>query len=216
MQLEYTMNDGQNTLVVQAVEEEKDLGVLFTEDLKFSKHIGAAVNKGNRVVGAIRRSFRYLDKAMLVQLYKSLVRGHLEYANTVWCPSKKADIDHLERVQRRATKLVPELKELPYPERLKQLKLPSLVYRRDRGDIMIETYKILHGLVDTIGVSPLQLAEESKTRSHSLKLKKNHCRTTLRQHTFSQRVVDSWNGLPETIVTAPTLNTFKNRLDRHW
>ena len=162
--------------------EEKDLGVLFTEDLKFSKHIGAAVNKSNRVVGAIRRSFRYLDKAMLVQLYRSLVRGHLEYANTVWCPSKKANIDHLERVQHRATKLVPELKELPYPERLKQLKLPSLVYRRD----MIETYKILNSLADTIGASPLQLAEESKTHSHNLKLKKNHCRTTLRQHIFSQ------------------------------
>ena len=152
---------------------------------------------------------------MLGQLYKSLVRGHLEYANTVWCPSKKANIDHLERVQRRATKLVPELKELPYPERLKQMKLPSLVYRRKRGD-MIETYKILNGLVDTIGGAPLQLAEECCKRSHSLKLKKNHCRTALRQNTFSQRVVNSWNALPEKIVKAPNLNTFKNLLDRHW
>ena len=152
---------------------------------------------------------------MLVQLHKSLIRSHLEYANTVWSPINKADIDHLERVQRRATKLVPELRKLSYPERLRQLKLPSLVYRRQRGD-MIETYKILKGLVDSTNGSPLHLAERGRTRGHSLKLKKTQCRMAVRQHAFSQRVVNNWNLLPETVVTAPTLNTFKNRLDRHW
>ena len=93
---EYTMD----TVQVQAVSEEKDLGVTFTPDLKFSKHIASAANKASRVVGSIRRSFRYIDKSMLVQLHKSLIRSHLEYANTVWSPISKADIDHLERVQR--------------------------------------------------------------------------------------------------------------------
>ena len=122
------MSDGQHTIVVQAVGEGKDLGVFFTDDLRFSKHVGVGVNKGNRVIGIIRRSFRYCDKTVFVQLYKSLVRGHLEYVNNVWYQSKKSDIDHLERIQLRATKLILELKELPYQERLKQLKLPSLVY----------------------------------------------------------------------------------------
>lgn len=209
------MGVGQEEIVVKSDGEEKDLGVIFTTDLKFSKHIGAAANKANRVVGAIRRSFRYLDKNMLTQLYKSLIRGHLEYANTVWSPMKKGDIEHLEKVQRRATKLIPELKDTPYPERLKHLKLPSLVYRRERGD-MIETYKILNGQVDSTGRSLLNIAEQGYTRGHSKKLQKHYCRTALRSHAFRNRVVDNWNALPETVVTAPTLNTFKNRLDKHW
>jgi hypothetical protein len=201
--------------VVKKDHEEKDLGVLFSTDLKFSRHIAAAANKGNRVVGAIRRSFRSMDKQMFMQLYKSLVRGHLEYANTVWAPIKLADVDHLEKVQRRATKLVPEIRNMTYPQRLRELKLPSLVYRRARGD-MIETYKLLHGLVDSPQHMPLQLDERGYTRGHCLKLKKRFCRTAIRQHVFSQRVVNPWNGLPEAVVMAPSLNAFKNRLDKHW
>ena len=66
--------------------EEKDLGITFTKDLKFTTriHVAKAANKGNRVTGAIRRSFRYIDKDMLSHLYKALIRGHIEYANTVW------------------------------------------------------------------------------------------------------------------------------------
>ena len=110
--------------------EEKDLGVAFTKDLQFTNHIARAANKGNRVTGAIRCSFRYMDKDMFSQLYKALIRGHLEYANTVWNPIKKGDADHLEKVQRRATTLVPEIRDLPCAERLRVLKLPSLRYRR--------------------------------------------------------------------------------------
>ena len=143
-----------------------------------------AVNKANRVVGAIRRSFRYMNRQIFTQLYKSLVRVHLEYANTVWSPIKKTDANHLEKVQRRATKIVPGIRDLPYRERLQQLKLPSLVYRRKRGD-MIQTYKILHGLEDIPENSLLKLAEKGPARGHSLKLQKPLCRTALRQHFFS-------------------------------
>ena len=121
---------------METTKEEKDLGVTFTKDLKFSNHIARAANKGNRVTGAIRRAFRYMDKDMFSQLYKALIRGHLEYTNTVWNPIKKGDADHLEKVQRRATKLVPEIRDLPYAERLRVLKLPSLRYRRERGDML--------------------------------------------------------------------------------
>jgi len=212
---EYSMGNGQAKVTLQSAEEEKDLGVIFTTDLKFSRHIATAANKANRIVGIIRRSFRYLDKPMLAQLYKSLIRSHLEYANTVWCPMKQADIDHLERVQRRATKLITVMKDLSYPERLRTLKLPTLVYRRARGD-MIEVYKILHNLVDSTDQSPLHLADQGATRGHSFKLQKRYCRTALRAHAFSQRVVDKWNSLPEAVVSSPTLNAFKNSLDRHW
>jgi len=69
-----------------------------------------------------------------------MVRPHLEYSNSVWCPFKKGDIENIEKVQKRATKLILSLKKLPYHERLRQLKLPTLKYRRLRGD-MIEVLR---------------------------------------------------------------------------
>jgi len=76
-----------------------------------------------------------------------MVRLHLEYANSVWCPYKKEDIETIEKVQKRATKVIISLKHLPYMERLKQLKLVTLKYSRLRGD-MIEVYKIVHNYYD--------------------------------------------------------------------
>ena len=70
------------------------------------------------------------------------MRNLLEYAIAAWHPYKKKDIDMIEKVQRRATKIVPSLKHLTYPERLKELNIPTLSYRRIRGD-MIETFKIM-------------------------------------------------------------------------
>ena len=87
----------------------------------------------------IRRSFTYLDAEVVRTLYTSLVRPSLEYANAVWSPMYKKDAVAIENVQRRATKLVPKLKNLSYEERLKSLNLPSMYYRRARGD-MIETF----------------------------------------------------------------------------
>ena len=82
-----------------------------------------------------------------MNLYPVLVRPLLEYCVQVWSPHKQGDIDLLERVQRRATKIVPALKHLPYEERLRRLKLTTLEERRVRGD-MIETYKLLTGKED--------------------------------------------------------------------
>ena len=73
----------------------------------------------------------------------SLVRSNLEYASCIWSPYKHINIEVVERVLRRASKQFPDTKDLHYPERLNNLKLPTLVYRRARRDI-IETYKLLH------------------------------------------------------------------------
>ena len=116
--------------------------------------------------------------------------------------------------QHRATKLVPELRNLPYEERIRMLGLPSLFYRRARGD-MIEVYKFLHK-VYKMPHTLLERAAEGPTRGHSLKLNKKHCRLEVRKNFFSMRVVNNWNSLPEDTVKAPCLNTFKARLDRHW
>ncbi len=121
----------------------------------------------------------------------------------------------MEGVQRRATKLAPGLKHLAYVDRLKALNLPSLYYRRARGD-MIEVYKYLHSVYN-IEPCPLVLhGNPASTRGHKFKLRKMRCNKTSTQKFFTHRVIDAWNKLPEDIVTAPSLNTMKNRLDKHW
>ncbi|XP_076061638.1 uncharacterized protein LOC143037386 [Oratosquilla oratoria] len=131
---------------LNAVRVEKDLGVVVDDELNFSRHL-SEINVANRMVGLIRRTFTTMDESMFKNLFVSLVRPHLEYANQVWCPYKKRDIAAVEAVQRRATKMVPGLRTLTYPERLKKLGLPTLTYRRSRGG-MIETFRIITGVYD--------------------------------------------------------------------
>ena len=125
----------------------------------------------------------------------------------------------IEAVQRRATKQIPEMKNMEYADRLKKLKLPTLLYRRMRGD-MIETYKILTEKYDPDVSNFLPLHREkrptSTSRGNSLKIMKRLSKKDLRKYTFSNRIADWWNGLPEEVVAAPSLNAFKNRLDKFW
>ena len=114
------------------------------EDLKFRRQAAYAVSKANQILGAIRRAFVHMDAKTLPLLYKSLVRPHLEYANIIWGPFNKADQVLVERVQRRATRLIPSLRDLSYENRMRKLKLPSLMYRRKRGDVLY-MYKLVHG-----------------------------------------------------------------------
>ena len=194
---------------------EKDLGVTIDEELKFHVHTNLVVNKANQILGLIARTFENLDQTTLPTLYKALVRPHLEYGNVIWGPRFVLDKDRVERVQRRATRLVPELKSLPYEERLKRLKLPSLSYRRRRGD-MIQMFKIMSGMDRINPLDLFQLAPETSTRGHKWKVFKPRAAKEVRRSFFSQRVINDWNGLPDNVVNAETLNSFKNRLDKTW
>ena len=199
---------------LEQVLKEKDLGIITDEKLKFEEHIQTKVNKATKVMGMIRRSFMTLDAEMFRKLFTALVRPHLEYGQAVWSPLRKKDIVSIENVQRRASKMVPELKNLEYPQRLMKLNLPTMTYRRKRGD-MIELYKIMNGLYDE-EVAPQPSRREGSTRGHSLKIFKERARTRLRQNHLLIRAVDAWNHLPENVVTAPGLDSFKNRLDSVW
>lgn len=133
---EYTMQENGEERDLKETLEEKDLGVLFDPSFKFSKHIGLISSRANRILRVIKRSFDFMDSDMFCILYKTLVRPHLEYANCIWSPILQKDKEMLEKVQRRATKIVPGLKDLTYPDRLQRLKIPTLSYRRLRGDLI--------------------------------------------------------------------------------
>ena len=143
-------------------------------------------------------------------LFTALVRPHLEFANVVWSPRQKKDQTLIEGVLRRATKCVPGLHDLDYEERLKVINIPSMAYRRIRGDL-IEVYKYTHGWYDCKDI--FELTVDSTTRGHNYKIKKKFCKSNARHHFFTQRVTDTWNALDYNVVNAETLNSFKNRLD---
>jgi len=124
----------------------------------------------------------YCNGKIFVQLHESMVRVYLEYAHAVWYPINKNDRYHLEKVQWQATKVVPGIRDL-YEERLKNLNLPNLVYRRSVD--IIQVYKILHELKDISENSLHKLASEGITRGHSQKLKEPRHRTAFRHHSFS-------------------------------
>ena len=145
-QSEYTLLKSDGTVhPLSTTPLQKDLGVLIDDEVKFSNHIQTQVNKANRAIGALKHSYKFMDKASFLILYKSLIRPHLEYASPVWSARTKHDQDSLERVQRRATRLVPAISALDYSNRLKELKLPTLSYRRQRADA-IQLFKITHGI----------------------------------------------------------------------
>ena len=102
------------------------------------------VEKANRILGFIFRHFEFKSKDVILNLYKSLVRPILEYGVKIWNQYFLKDVDMLERVQRRATKMILGMRSKRYEERLKQLKLPSLAFKRLRGEV-IETFKVLKG-----------------------------------------------------------------------
>ena len=155
------------------VSSEKDIGMVIDNRLSFSDQLADKTNKANKIVGLIRRIFVALDEEIFRCLYVALVRPHLEYANQIWATCLVKDIEAVENVQRRARKLAPALKNLTYEERLLKLGLPTLAYRRARGD-MIETNKILGGIYDQdvsqdiLGCKKIK-EQEDTTRGYSRK-----------------------------------------------
>ena len=194
--------------------KEKDLGVTISADMKVSEQCGIAASKGNQILGLIRRNITYKGKKLIIPLYKAIVRPHLEYCIQAWRPYRKKDIDTLERIQRRATKMIPELRDLSYEERLKECGLTTLETRRLRGD-QIEVFKILNGYENIDRNMFFSLKKDSKTRGHEVKLVKDQCRLDIRKHSFSQRTINEWNKLSTDCVTASSVNMFKNRVDTY-
>ena len=125
-------------------EKERDLGIIVDRDFNFKEQCLNARNRANKILGFINRNVSYKSKNVIRQLYNSYVRPHIEYCVQAWRPHLRHDINMLESVQRRATKLIPSLKNMPYEDRLEELNMFSVEYRFLRGD-MIEIYKILTG-----------------------------------------------------------------------
>ena len=155
-----------------------------------------------------------MDGTSFKKLYTAFVRPHLEYAQSVWSQHLRKHI--IENVQIRATKLVDGLARLDYPDRLKILILPTLAYRRLRSDL-IEIYKHFdHYDIETI--STTFQPRERVTRKHAFQLLERNAKDGSRgiqSNSFYYRPTRAWNNLPKTVVDTKSINSFKNRLDKH-
>lgn len=212
----YTIQQDNTDCSILEITEEKDLGVLTANTMKVSRQCHEAASKANRVLGMVHRQFKDLDKKSFLIIYKGFIRPHLEYAIQAWCPYLKGDIEHLEKVQRRATKLISGYSKLSYEQRLGKLNLTTLHTRRQRGDL-IEAYKIISGKENIKSENFFHIYSNGyDTRGHCFKLATTRSRLELRRNFFSQRVVSNWNSLSAHVIEADTVNSFKNRLDAEW
>ena len=207
---QYTMGD----TVLNTTVKENDLGLTISADMKVSEQCAIAAAKGNQILGLIRRNIVYNEKELIIPLYKTIVRPHLEYCIQAWRPYCKKDIDILERVQRRATTMIQKLRNISYEMRLKECGLTTLETRRLRGD-QIEVFKILNGYENIDRNIFFSVKEDRRTRGHGITLAKKQCRLDIRQFSFSHRTVNEWNRLPADCVGASSVNMFKNKIDMY-
>jgi len=176
---EYTMSG----TVLRSTEEEKDLGVFVTSDLKFKKQCQEACKKANRALGFVARHFDFKSKEILLPLYKSIVRPHLEYAVQFWSPYTREDIERMKRVHQRATKLIPSLSYKSYEDKLKELQLHSLETRRLRGEL-IEVFKIQNEFNNVDSSNYFTQDYRNHTRNNGYKLHGRRFKTQRSQKLF--------------------------------
>ncbi len=174
----------------------------------------------------LARTFSSRDVSLWKTLYVSLVRPHLEFASTVWNPYLKCDIEAIEKVQKRATKIPLSLRNLTYDKRLEKWGLTTLEERRKRGDL-IQMFKFSNGLELIDWYSGPQVAPVSQTRGSSMNkyrlvresFPSKICNddhghfVSVRHNFFLNRVVESWNELNNYHIESPSLNSFKARVD---
>ena len=199
--------------ILETIESEKDLGLVVSSNFKWDEQIKSSIAKANKTIAWVSRNIICKDQGVMLLIYKSLVRPHLEYAVQCWAPSPRfgnwSIILELEKVQRKFTRLINDIGTLTYGERLKSLTLTTLAERRMRGDL-IEAFKIIRGFVDygqnlfKLSISGLNILSKITKDTNSD-----------RRDFFSERILKYWNILPKSVKMSESVNSFKANLENY-
>ncbi|VDL95550.1 unnamed protein product [Schistocephalus solidus] len=204
-----------NGIPLQEVDAQKDLGVWISRSLKPSLHCSKVAKSAMSALYLVKRAFSAFDEDCFAKVFRTCVWPQLEFAIQAWRPWNAKDLNILEKVQRRATKLVTGQGSLTYETRLANLDLFPLSYRQLRGDL-IQTFRIMCDQGCCLAPADFfQLATTTNLRGHPLKLRVTGARLDTRKFFFSKRAVDAWNALPLDVVIATSVELLKKNLDQY-
>ncbi len=197
------------------VESAKDLGVFIDSSFKPSLRCKAAYARARATFFMIRRGFAILTPAIFRPLYLAMVRPHLDYAVQASFPYLQKDNKLIERMQRLATRCVKSFRRLPYPVRIHELKLPSMERHFLRATL-ITVYKLFHGYLNLSAEEFFEPPAAGNLRGHDFKVRQPRFHLARWEAAFAVRSAGPWNRLPPLIAEAPTMSSFKDRLDANW
>ena len=209
----YTLHD----IPLTTAHTHKYLGVHISADMRWNTHIDSIRSRSCRALGFLRRNLQKCNADIKTLAYKTLVRPHLEYCDTVWDPHTNNNINKLEAIQNKTARWIRrDYRHTTSVTLLKQdIKLEPLATRRQiHRQQMI--YKITNNLIDIDRNTYLHSTNRRSTRgSHNFKYHTYQAGTDIFRHSFFPRSIQEWNRLPSHIVDSPTLHTFSNRITNH-
>ena len=200
--------------VLRTVESAKYLGVTISRNLSWKPHVNSIIKKANSTLGFLRRNLRKCPQKIRELAYCTYVRPTLEYASSVWDTNIKDQISKIEMIQRRAARFVKSNYSTYHSVNamLCDLQWPSLQLRRARSK-MTSMYRIINGLIAIHPQPPYLFPTSNSNRGHQYRFHQQHCRVQAYQYSFFPSSVCMWNSLPSSVVSAPSLEIFKNRLE---
>ena len=216
--LHFGQNNPRNVYTINGIAlvssaEARDLGVTISDTLSPTQHVNNVARKAHGVLSQMKRTLTFRDSQIFPRIYRTSI---VEFSVEAWCPSKVEDIYTLEKMQRRALRMITDQGDANYVSKLKKIGMTSLQDRRKRGD-MIQVFKIMNDLsgLDKNNIFNFVRDRHSvDTRNHSANLLvPEKCRLNVRKNFFSCRIVNQWNSLPDVVRNSSNVNTFKNNYD---
>jgi len=202
-----------SNMPIDRVQSFKYLGITLTHNLSWSVHIDAITKRAKRLLGFLYRSFYKTNPNLIVHFYKTIVRPILEYNNFVWSPHLVNDIHKLESVQKFALRMTSREWSAPYEDLCIQFNLPTLATRR-KNAMLIFCYKYINFINHVpLSIFPRKVRINPRL-DHSLALYRFRVRTTRRLNFLTYAVIDIWNRLPQSVVDATSLLSFKTLIRR--
>ena len=186
----------------------RDLGIIISEDLKFHAQVDEACRRAHNEINRIRRTFVSRSPKFLGEMYRQFVRPHMEYCIEVWNPKAQGDINKMERVQNKMTRMLNNGNRMTHDQRNSMLGISSHEQRRLRGDL-INIYK------NIANPDLFTLRNNDRTRGHEKTLILPRCNTLIKKSSFGARSINEWNSLPNHVVMSENLNVFKRNIDKY-